>query len=445
MATKKDLIEAQKFSRNRLLSAFIGGAPGGKELEPAKPLRAVFGGIALTAMVIIAGVFVGLLSPGLPGGWENNRLVVARDTGARYVSVEGVLHPVINTVSARVLIPANEYAVVSVNQSSLAGIPIGGTIGILGGPDTLPQAEDLDGTHWLSCSTQDNTEVWLGGQDRKAAPLNSGTVVTRDGETFVIGDGTSYAIPSGHETAVLRAIGLENVEPRAVRGDWLALFEVGGDLTPIEIPGAGDTVAGQPYPVGTVIHPTGSPASENYLLTNDGALAPLTPLAHRLYLLGDGGDGLGTPVEVGPAAIATLPTAKPAGSATWPVDAFVPAPTDGSNDAPCATLSGSKNDQHTALSTVSAAVAPTAPIAGGATVHVPENVGALVRGGKTGSLVLIDSTGTSYQLPGGVGTNAKQLGYEASSVVTVPAEWIRLLPAGPELTVEAAGSTPESS
>lgn len=441
MATKKDLIEAQAFSRNRLLSAFIGGAPGGKELEPAKPLRAVFGGIALTAMVILAGVFIGLLRPGLPGGWENNRLVVARDTGARYVSVEGTLHPVINTVSARVLIPADEFAVVSVNQSSLSGIPIGGTIGILGGPDTLPAAGDLDGRNWLSCGTHENTEVWLGGQDRGAAQAGSGTVVTRDGETFVIGDGVSYAVPTGQETAVLRAVGLESVRAQPVRGDWLALFDTGADLAPLTAKEAGARVAGQELPAGSVIHPTGSPESERYLLTAEGALAPLSPLAHRLYLLGDGGTGLGTPVDVSPAALAKLPTTERAGGADWPEDALVPATVAG---APCATLAGPAGDQRTTLAKGSRSVAPTAPEAGGATVHVPENVGALVRGGKTGSLVLIDSTGTAYQLPGGVGVNAKQLGYSGKDVTTVPAGWIRLLPAGPELTPEAAGSTPES-
>lgn len=438
MATKKDLIEAQNFSRNRLLSAFIGGAPGGKELEPAKPLRAVFGGIALTAMVILAGLFIGFLRPGLPTDWENNRLVVARDTGARYVSVDGVLHPVINTVSARVLIPADEFSVVSVNQSSLAGIPIGGTIGILGGPDTLPKAADLDGTHWLACSTDENTELWLGGQARKSAPAGTGTVVTRDGETFVIGDGISYAVPQGHETAVLRAVGLDGVTPQAVRGDWLALFETGTDLAPIEMEGAGQVVANEEFTAGTVIHPTGSPADELYVLTAEGALAPLSPLAHRLYLLGTGGDA---PVEVHPSAIALLPTAKPAGGEDWPEDTLAPAPLTG---APCATLASSKKDQRTSLAANSKPVSPTAPETGGAIVHVPENVGALVRGGTSGSLVLIDSTGTSYQLPGNVGANAKQLGYSASDVVTVPPNWIRLLPAGPELTPEAAGSTPEA-
>ena len=78
MATKKDLIEAQGFSRRRLLSAFTSGAPGGKELEPAAPLRAVLAGVVLSAMVILAGVFYGLLRPGLPAGWEDNTLAEAQ-------------------------------------------------------------------------------------------------------------------------------------------------------------------------------------------------------------------------------------------------------------------------------------------------------------------------------------------------------------------------------
>ena len=438
MATKKDLIEAQQFSRNRLLSAFIGGAPGGKELEPAKPLRAVFGGIALTAMVIVAGLFIGMLQPGLPQGWENNRLIVTRDTGARYVSVDGVLHPVINTVSARVLIPAEEFAVVSVKQSALAGIPIGGTIGILGGPDTLPKAGDLDGHGWLACSTGETTETWIGGQSTSPAPAGSGAVVTRDGETFIISAGTSYAVPHELETAVLRAVGLDGVSPTPVRGDWLALFDTGAPLAPLSIEGAGDRVAGQDLPAGTVIHPTGSPEDERYLLTADGTLAPLSQLAHRLYLLGDGGEGLGSPVDVGPAEIASLRTSEAAGGDDWPSDTLEPLAAGGA----CATLAGGKN-QHTALSGTVRRVSGGASASGGAVVHIPENGGALVRGGKTGSLVLIDPTGIAYLMPGSVGAAAKRLGYAPGDVETVPASWIQLLPAGPELTVAAAGATPE--
>ncbi|WP_153002182.1 type VII secretion protein EccB, partial [Leucobacter chromiiresistens] len=311
MATKKDLLEAQNFSKARLLSAFIGGAPGGKELEPAKPLRAVFAGIALTAMVILAGVFIGLMQPKLPSGWENNRLIVASDTGARYISVDGELHPVINTVSARMAIPEGEFSVVTVKQGALEGIPIGGTVGILGAPDTLPEAGRLDGTGWAACAAADTTSVHVGDQRMRAAAADSGIVVQRDGETFVIAGGTSYFVAEQDRTAVLRAIGLDGSAPVEVRGEWLALFTRGSDLAPLAFDGGG-TVAGVDLPAGSVIRPTGGESSERYLLTAEGSLARLSDLAYRLYLLGGGSGALGDEVEISPAEIGALPSADAA-------------------------------------------------------------------------------------------------------------------------------------
>src|SRR5690606_27084668 len=142
--------------------------------------------------------------------------------------------------------------------------------------------------------------------------------------------------------------------PRAVRGDWLALFETGEDLAPLTVPNAGAPVKGQDFRAGAVIHPTGSPASELYVLTADGALAPLTPLAHRLYLLSDA--DAATPVDGNPSEIAQLPTAKPAGGADWPSDTLAPTAQDG---PACATLTGGKSDQRTTLAARSTAVSST--------------------------------------------------------------------------------------
>lgn len=457
MATKKDLIEAQQFSRNRLLSAFIGGAPGGKELEPAKPMRAVFGGIALSAMVIIAGLFIGFLNPGLPNGWDNNRLIVARDTGARYVSANGTLHPVINTVSARMIIPPGDFQVVSVNQSSLSGVPIGGTIGILGGPDTLPKSADLDGTAWRACAATDSTELWISGQDRAPADASTGTVVVSDSRTYVISDGLSFAVPAGQETAVLRAIGLDTVKPHEVRGEWLGLFAKGVDLAPLTVQDAGKPSPNSTLTIGTVIHPSGNAEHDRYLLTSAGELAPLSPLAHRLYMLGTGSAGLGDPVDMNPTELAELPTTDSAGGVDWPKDQLTPHSSAG---FPCATLSGSKKKQRTVLAeaTFSGTGASTAAASSpnsskdsgeiadtGIDIHIPENAGALVRGGSSGTLTLIDATSMAYSVPGDVTTGVERLGYEKRDVAVLPASWIHLLPAGPPLTPEAAGTTPAAS
>src|SRR5690625_3078666 len=207
-------------------------------------------------MVIIAGIFVGFFKPGLPSGWENTRLIVAKDTGARYVSVDGTLYPVVNTVSARLLIPPGEFSVISVGQEALAGLTIGDTIGISGGPDTLPAADLLDGTDWLACGSAEATELWLGDAPARAADPGAGLVVTHAGATYVIADGRSFPIPEAKQAAVLRAAGL-SASPIEVSREWLSLFEGADPLEPLHVEGAGQAVPGVGVPAGSVIHPIG--------------------------------------------------------------------------------------------------------------------------------------------------------------------------------------------
>ena len=246
MATKKDLIEAQGFSRRRLLSAFTGGAPGGKELDPAKPLRAVVAGVALTAMVILAGVFYGLVRPGLPQGWEDNRLVLVSDTGARYLTVGGELHPVINTASARLLVPAGDFSVISTDQATVADITVGGTVGIVGAPDDLPAPDALIDDGWTACVDRGaarQRSPFATHPIATAAPGN-GTVVTVDDELFVVAGGYRYAVDPDEANAVLRAVGLGASAPIEVDGRWLNLFQPGADLAPLTVEGAGDSIDG---------------------------------------------------------------------------------------------------------------------------------------------------------------------------------------------------------
>lgn len=54
MVTDKDLLEANSFSRRRLVTAFVSGAPTGREVEPAHPSRTIVGGLAL-AIVLVVG------------------------------------------------------------------------------------------------------------------------------------------------------------------------------------------------------------------------------------------------------------------------------------------------------------------------------------------------------------------------------------------------------
>lgn len=68
MTSRKDLAEARAFARRRLLTAFLCGAPGGREIEPARPGRATFGGAAIALLLVAGAVTAPALSTHHPQG-----------------------------------------------------------------------------------------------------------------------------------------------------------------------------------------------------------------------------------------------------------------------------------------------------------------------------------------------------------------------------------------
>lgn len=447
MATKKDLIEAQGFSRRRLLSAFTGGAPGGKELDPAKPLRAVVAGVALTVGVILVGVFWGIMQPGLPGDWQNNRLIVATDTGSRYVSVEGTLYPVINTASARLLIPAGEFKVVRTDQSALDGIPVGPAIGILGAPDDLPKPDALLNDSWTACIDDSaGAAVSLSADPAAVASAGTGAVVQRGEDLFVIADGLRHQVSPDDANAVLRAVGLGASDVLEVDGRWLNLFESGDELEPIRLNAVGAALPGSDLTAGSIVHVQGSPADERYVALATGELAQLSPLAYQLYLLGSG-EQAGAEEEVSPADVADIPTVPHVGGQDWPTQPLTPL---SEGETPCAVLA---DQGRTVLGTTADELPDdrsrvSVTVGGGALVQV--------RGASedmVGMAVLIDESGTAYAIPDAVveegaeepATDAlAQLGYAQSDVGQVSDAWIEYFAAGPALTSEAAQESPAS-
>ena len=443
MASKTDLIEAQNFSRRRLLTAFVSGAPGGKELEPARPLRAVVIAIVLTAAVLLAGAFYGLIQPGLPQGWQNGRMLIAKDTGARYVSVKGVLHPVINTASARLLIPSSSFAVITTDSHALSGIAVASPVGIVGAPDALPAPDALVNTGWTACVTDDGGIATTIATRPAATATSRAVVVENGGERWVVADGLRYRVDDENADAVLRAAGIDSLAPVRVSSDWLNLFSPGAALEPLVITDAGTPVPGGelddgPLLVGEVVHTSGSPAEQRFVVQPDGALATLSPLAWQLYQLGSGRT-MAAVRDVSAAAVAGLHTAKaPAGGADWPADRFT------ASDRACALLSTDSGGTRTVLATAPASRKASAGVA------VQAGHGALVdaagRGsGSAGMLTLVDATGTAFALPGADDETVKRLGYTPDDVGTIEQSWVALLKSGPELSTSAAGATSTAS
>ncbi|MDQ1123587.1 type VII secretion protein EccB [Microbacterium trichothecenolyticum] len=439
MATKGDLIEAQNFSRRRLLTAFVSGAPGGKELQPTSPLRAVIAAIALTVIVVLVGVFYGLIRPGLPTGWENGKLVLVSDTGARFVTVDGVLHPVINTASARLLLPANDFGVISTDQATLAGTPVGDTLGITGAPDELPPASNLINAGWSACVTDDAAlDVRISTSGGPATATDRAVVVSVDGILHVVRGGRSFAVSSSDPDAVLRAAGISALSPVSVPASWLDLFTAGTPLTPLTLQNFGTAVPGTNLRVGQVIRQAGSADDERFLVQTGGVLEALTPLAWQLYQLGSGSALSGSVTEVTADEIRELSTAPEGLGDEWPRTGFE---TVTAGQRPCAILTPGDGQSTAVLATQPTSTAVTAG------VQVAPSHGALVRAGGRGDqstsvLTLVDATGTAYPLPNATDETIARLGYSPADVGAVTDGWTALLRTGPSLSQSAAQRSP---
>src|SRR5262249_39604010 len=125
MVSRRDQLQAYRFMTRRSAGALLRDDSDTVEA----PLRRLSGGAAASVMVAllaaaVVGLF-GLFSPGGSTSWQDSgSLILEKETGTRYVYLNGVLHPVINYASARLVLRGGA-GVVQVSQSSLAGTPHG--------------------------------------------------------------------------------------------------------------------------------------------------------------------------------------------------------------------------------------------------------------------------------------------------------------------------------
>src|SRR5258705_2271081 len=105
MQTRRDQLQAHRFVARRIVSAMLSGEPETTDRPMRRFGLAVFGS-AMLAAIIFAGV--GVVGFIFPSGAKlaDPSIVIERETGARYVFVNGLLHPVLNYASARLLLGA---------------------------------------------------------------------------------------------------------------------------------------------------------------------------------------------------------------------------------------------------------------------------------------------------------------------------------------------------
>ena len=458
MATKKDLVEAHAFSRRRLVTAFVSGAPGGREVEPVRPGRVLIGGIALSVLLLAGAAIAGFLLGRPPAQWlEAGSFIISKDTGEQYVVLRGgddpKLQRVPNYVSAQLLLGSSELTPYTVRDKYIRTVQLGEDLGIEGAPAGLPSVDELVHDGWTAC-TADGAGIKVAVQQTPAVEDLTGSafLVSNEGQEWLIAtapaegsrQGRAYRFPMPADATSASTIGNRlgfGASAIEVDEDWLNLFPRGAAL---EKPAFGVTDAGQPVPYADAENGLAQYRIGDLLLSESG----------KYYLLGDEGpetlrDFAGMVYDVVGSRAIEVPTDLVADfedtqhPEEWPVE-LLSAEDSG---AVCGVLHPAAG----ADPVVSLATNPTGaadPVddvsAGHHAVDVEPSAGAYVLSGSDaaadgGTPYVIDAKGEKYLLGPEV---PEYIGYADVDPPLVPSTWLEFFTPGVPLSTNSARRVP---
>lgn len=463
MQTRRDQVQAYRFVTRRIGSALLSGEPETNEL-PMRRLGLSMFGSAMVAVIVFAGAGVFGLLTNRSDPLEQNTLVIEEETRARYVYVDGRLHPVENYASARLILEAADPTVREVGRDALQEIPRGHKVGIAGAPDAVPDPDDLLSLPWRVCSVpgegdspRPRTVVVIGREltGGRSALGAQGLYVTDGQDPYLLWNDTLLRIT---HPVPLVALGLSATEPVEVGEQLLNSVAAGPDLEVVTPDGFGEL--SEVEVLGDVRELVGfiyRAADQHYVLTRRG-LVPVSELT--VALRQTAADVRIREITGGLAASLQL-TTQPLEPEGFPQTAPQMHPATGGAPTVCA---GYRGPGGSALSTTIEVFDATPPeleqsapglvpatqtdrdeVATVDQVLVSGGQGALVEsvpvaGATAAELTtyLLTDEGERYPLGDQTGDARAALGYGEVSPIAVPAALLALVPRGPTLEVADA-------
>lgn len=461
MASRSDQLHSHQFMLQRVV-----GALATRDSDPvSSPMRriggALFAGVMLAVVALAAVGAYGVINPGGDNSWRDGAsVIVEKESGARFVYRDGVLHPMANYASALLALGAAQPATVRVTRASLAGVPRGAPWGIPGAPDLLPRAVDLITSPWTVCSratvaTAATTttagagveSVLLIGAEPGAghSTLADRAVLAVDqaNDLHLIWHGRRY--PIRDRALVLAAFGWTSQPPTKIATALLNVLAPGSDLVAVSIPGRGEPSAVADARVGQVFVVQTQAGAKEYAVALADGLAAITQVQADLILSDPAHAGTDAPVELSQAAFgaapktsALTPTGDAAPPATTPELARTPAA-----GGVCAGFGVGGIGEVTVAPSLAPVVGEVAAAGGVDRVLVAPGRGAVVEALATptapsGALSVITDLGVRYPVP--TSDVLTMLGYSGVTPQRLPAALVALLPIGHSLDPAAARS-----
>jgi type VII secretion protein EccB len=311
VATRKDQLDAFNFARRRMVANLVAPTATGSDEGAPRPVRTFATSIILSAIAVAAVAVLGVFKPSAPSGWQAG-LAVDSSSGAAYIDQNNQLHAIYNITSARLLL-GGKFQKFDVPDSTLngSGIPVGSPVGILGAPEDVPAAGNMNLRQWSLCQNEkdSNDETVAGGDTYlevgywpTVASTPQGQWTTDSGTAMIVHDTANdvylidgdYKYPLGNDQTsentvqdLLSAVGQNNPFVNGnetgfwVSDAWLSAFATGSMITYPKLDGLGSPAgANQPGDIGEY-----SPASAGgggFVQTQNG-IVKLGTFAYDLY------------------------------------------------------------------------------------------------------------------------------------------------------------------
>jgi type VII secretion protein EccB len=435
-------VSAHRFLLRRVECALLGEDVRAASPRARAQTASLTLGCLLAAVAVAGTALFALLRPHV--ALDRAQIVVARESGALFVRVGDVWHPVLNLASAR-LIAATAANPQPIRDSDLDSTKRGPLLGIPGAPQFLGSPLSAGQLAFSICDSDgaSTTTVIIGRPtDETARRLMPGQAIL----VAPASGSPAYLLYNGHravvdlaDAAVVRALRLEGRTPQRVAQSLLNTVPEAPPITVPRIRGLGGKAAGVPgFPVGSVFRVTRADGDEYYAALA-GGVQRIGQVAADLLRFSNP-QGTAHTVTVAPDAIRAAPVV-----AALPVASFPDRPPtlpEGastlcvsweaaqSGQADVAFLAGSRVPVPPGRTPVTLAQADGRGPALDA-VYVPPGRSAYVRAsGGADTRYLITDTGVRFAI------HDEDAAHDLGLTAAGPVPWPLLasLPAGPELS-----------
>ena len=137
MASRRDQLHSYQFMVQRVVSALVFRKTDPDQSPFRRAGGAVFASVMVAVLALAVVGVIGLFTDGVNSDVTDGKAVILeKETGGRYVYINGTLHPVLNFASGALIVQGTN--IISRSRASLAELPRGAPVGIPNAPDALP-------------------------------------------------------------------------------------------------------------------------------------------------------------------------------------------------------------------------------------------------------------------------------------------------------------------